>query len=345
MGFLRTVLHYAQTAWSIVFGLPGDVGHALSEIWKFIGSVHALLDNLFSVINRQFLTKDLTLSQVILTALGDILDVLERIKNWIWAHQVNPVRKHLIDRINRLQRWTARRLLAERIFALRLYFLSVAYAFKLVSGERKARIADVKAARAYSLKLTKAALATVQREAVDGYSADRSKRESLIAKLADEIANRNPAIRALVGDMVKLLLDAIEIDNPIARLALGVVLKKVIDSLGIDKVAGNLLGRLIDGIAGHGKPHTLQEVVADIALRLGYLEQQQAEFMEHGGPELEQAGDQWKKYGSLAADVALIGFFGQAVVNPAAWAAEVSNTAGVVVGDTVDAIASLLAKA
>jgi hypothetical protein len=213
-----------------------------------------------------------------------------------------------------------------------------------VAIERKARIGDIKAARAYSVKLVKAALATVNRDAASGYNSDRGRRESLITRLADEIATRNPAIRGLVKDLIKVLLDAIEIDDPLIRVALNTVLAKVVNSLGVDKVAGNLLTRLIDGIAGHGKPGSLRAVTADIAVRLSYLETQQAEFMEHGGPEIMQAGDEWKEYASLLGTAAIVGFFAQAVAAPDAWARELSDTAGVVIDDTVGAVVSLIAK-
>jgi hypothetical protein len=339
------MLHYAQSAWSIVANPGEDIATALQALWKFIGSVHILLAHIFAVVDRAVHSRHLTLSGLLLALAGDLLDALVRLKDWIWSHQVNPVRAHLSDRIGKLRRWTAAMLALEQRYAVSLYFLSLHYAWRQFTVERKARLAEVKAARAYSVKLTKAALATVQREAADGYNADRGQRESLIVRIADEIVNRNPELKGIVGDLVKFLIDALEIDDPLIRVLLNGVLIKVVDSLGIDKIMGNLLSDLIRQVTHGGKPATLQHVIADIAGRLDTLEAQQAQFMEHGGPEVEQAGDLWKSLRTIGFDIAIVGFFAQAATAPQAWATEVADTVGVVVGDTVSAVTSLLVKA
>ena len=50
MGFLNTVINLARSAWNFLTGIPGDVGNALSSLWKFIGSLHALLSNIAAVV-------------------------------------------------------------------------------------------------------------------------------------------------------------------------------------------------------------------------------------------------------------------------------------------------------
>lgn len=344
MGFLRSVLHYARAAWDIIWGLPVDVSHAFEAIWRFAGSIHNLFDNTISIVLRQLHSGHLSLTQLILDAMTDYLNALKRIAHWIWNRQVNPVRLDLIARIRALQRWTARKIAAEHYFAIRLYFLALAYAYRLVSVERSARIAAVNAARAYAATLVKAALATVQRQAADGYNGTLKHRVSVIEKIADGLVNRNPALKIVVSDLIRLVIDAIEIDNPVLRLVIQQALTRIIDSLGIDKVAGSLLSGLIGDLTDSGKARGLQDVTGDIGQRLSRLEGQWADFMAHGGPEIEQAGDQWQAYGSLLTDAALVAFAAQAVAAPAAWAAEVDATAGRVVNDTVGVIASLLKR-
>jgi hypothetical protein len=194
------------------------------------------------------------------------------------------------------------------------------------------------------VRLVKAALATVDREASDGYNSQTKAREGVIAKLADDLALRNPVMKAAVKDLITLMIDAIEIDNPVIRFALAKVLQEVIGKLGIDKVAGQLMQTLINDLTGHGKPSTLEEVSADTARRIGALEDQWADFMVKGGPEIQQAGEQWKAYGSLAIDAAVGYFFYLAATNPAAWARDVNDTAGTVVNVTAEAVVDIIRK-
>jgi len=342
MWFVRTVIHYASLAWNALLGLPGDVSAALQEVWKFIGSVHTLLDHLVSVVLRNLHSGHLQLTWSILKALAELMLAVARIANWIWRHQVNPVRLGLLRQLARLRSWTSDRIDVEHRYATRLYFLALNYAYHLVALERKYRRQAVAAAQHRAAALVKGAIALIQRQASDGYNATRRSRATLIGKIADEIANRNPVIAGVVKDIVSLAIDALEVDDPVIRLVVGQLLTKVIDSLGIDKVLGSLLSSLLDDLIGSGPPRTLEAVTRDIGLRLDTLEQQWADFMAHGGPELEQAGDQWKQYGSLAFDVLIAGFFAQAVTSPQTWSDEVQAVAGTIVNGAVDAVAALV---
>jgi hypothetical protein len=345
MGFLRSVLHYASVAWGLVSGVVANPAQALESVWHFAGSIQTLLDHIVSKVNKDVLSAFLFYISICDKALQDYLRAMSRIARWIWGKQVNPVRVNLNHRIYVLKAWVRRwiaRLIAMIVY---YYFLSLRYSYHLVSLERKYRLADIKFARAWAVRLVKAALATVQRQAADGYNSQTAQRESVIETIADDLAVRNPLIKTAIKDLIKLALDAAEVDDPLIRAAIGLGLARVVDKLGIDRVMGGLLSTLITDLTGGPKPSTLQAVAADVARRLGQLEADQAAFMTRGGPEVEQAGQAWKAWSSALGDAALIAFFAQAVASPVAWAAEVNDTAGVVVGDTVSAIADLIRKA
>jgi hypothetical protein len=341
MGFLRTALAYAKSAWGIVTGIPGDVGSALTAVWKFIGAVHSLLDHLVSIVLKAMHAGHLSLSSTILGAVEDLGRALRRAILWVWHHYVHPVAVNLSRRVIALHKLLdlRTRLLRSMIsLYLRIAMLHADYLF---SDERKWRIQDVNSARAYSVRLSRAMLSAVQAQAASGYNSDAKARASLIQKIADDLAVRNPAVKALVKDFIGILLDAVEVDNPLLRIGAQFALNKVIDKLGIDKVMGDLLSRLVDGLIGSGKPSTLHGVTADIAGRLAAMEAQWADFMSHGGPDVEKAGDWWQLLGDVITDAALVGFITQAVADPVQWAREVNATAGAVVAGSVGVFAGI----
>jgi hypothetical protein len=342
VNFLKSVLHYASAAWSLVAGAVTDPAQALLAVWHFAGSVQSLLDHLFSTVNRDLLTGVVFYLGTVDHALQDYLSAIGRIARWIWGKQVDPVYQHLRRMIIGLQRWTLAWISKLVAMIVTYYWASLRYADQQVGIERSQRTAAVTAARQYSIRLAKGVWTFVQESASRGYNSQTDARESVISKIADDLAVRNPVIKQAVTDLVKLTLDAAEIDDPVIRLALKLALAKVIDALGVDKVAGTLLATLVNDLAGGAQPSTLQEVAAAIAARLAALEGQWADFMVAGGPEVEQAGQAWKAWASIAGDAALVAFFAQAAADPAAWAREVNDTAVTVVNGTVAVIADLI---
>jgi hypothetical protein len=345
LNFLRTVLSYAASAWNIVSGAVTDPAKALQSVWHFIGSVQTLVDHLVGTVNRDLLSGVMEYLGLVDGAFLAYARMINRIWRWIWFRQVLPTKNYLYRLISLERVW---RLAADRRLTalIHYYFIaSMQYAYFWVQRERVWRLAAVAAARAYSVQLVKAALATVQREAADGYNSQTAQRKSVIETIADDLAVRNPVLKSAISDLVKLALDAAEIDDPLLRAAIAVSLRQVVDRLGVDKVMGSLLGALIDDITGGGPPATLQAVTADIAVRLGQLEGDWAGFMTAGGPEIEQAGNAWKGWAGVLGDATLIAFFTQAVTDPAGWAAEVNDTAGAIVNTTFTAVADLIRKA
>jgi hypothetical protein len=344
VNFLKSMLHYAQGAWSFIFGAATDPVKALESLWKFAGSIHQLFSHLFANVSRLLHWRHLSLSALMLTAISDILDALERVKKWVWSHQVNPVRRHLINRIGRLYHWTAHNLFLLRKYDIRLFFAALGYAYRLVKHERAMRIKAVSAARKYTVTLVKASLRTVDTEAAAGYNSGLQARKSLINTIADDIVNNSPLVKGLVKDLIAALEDFLAVDNPVARLALQFALSKVIDNAAVDKVTGSLLKMLISDLTGEHKAETLHDVTKDVSARLTGLEQRWAEFAADGGSEIEKAGEEWKKLGSLPVDLAIVAFLADMVADPAGWARGVNDTAGAVINGAVGAVSAVIRR-
>lgn len=241
--------------------------------------------------------------------------------------QLRVMHAELVRRINQASR-------RDRAYALALFLLEKALRRKAVQqAEHQARM-EVRALHH-----------AIEREAVSGYKAAQNQRLSTIQRVADLIANQNPVTRTLVKDLIAGVLDLVAIDNPVARIALTFLLRHIIDRLGLDKVIGQLLHALLAPLLGQPKPRGLSDVIADICARLNGLEGQWADFMQHGGPEVEQAGDEWKGLTSLVGDAALLVFLGSMCYAPQTFARDLSGTVGAVVNDTIIGATNLLRKA
>jgi hypothetical protein len=336
------MLHYAQGAWSVIFGAASDPVKALESLWKFIGSVHQLFSNLFANVARALHWNHVSLTAILLTALGDLLDAVRRIKAWIWGHQVNPVRIQANARINSLRKWTAHNFWLLRQYDIRLFFASLAYAYRLIRHEQAVRIKAVAAARKYTVTLVKASLKTVDMEAADGYNSGIKARKTLITTIADELVARSPLVKGIVTDLITALEDFLAVDNPVLRLALSFALSKVIDNAGVDKVTGALLQTLIGDLTGEGKASTLEDVTKDVSVRLTGLEQKWADYAADGGSELQEAGEDWQKLASLPVDIAIVAFLADMVADPAQWARDINDTAGAVINGGVAAVTALI---
>lgn len=345
MNFLRSMLNYAKDAWSLIQGAPGDAVSAYRALWKFTGSLHVLFSNLFGNVGRLLHWRHIGFSQTLLNALGDLLNALERVKNWIWKHQVHPLKVRTARDLNRVQKRLLHDLWLLRQYDIRLFFAALGYAWRLFAKERTARIKHDKAGLAYTQKLVKAALATVDKDAANGYNSGLKARKNLVATIANDLADRLPAVKTLVKDLIAALLDFLEIDNPVLRVALGFALNKLVSHEGVDKLTGDMLTRLIGELTGERRVTTLRQVTADASARLTGLEEQWAEFGANGGQQLENVGREIRTLESLPVELSIIAFFAMAVADPQRWASDVSDTAGAAVNKTADAIASLIRKA
>lgn len=342
MGFLRTVLGWAQGAWSALFGAGGNPVDALQKLWHFIGSVHDLFTWLAGGPALSLFGQLVRLVNIIDHAVAELVAMGRRIRGWILAHDILPWVRFLAAIIGRnalKEDADVRALYAEDARDL---LISAAYTERLFQLEHRDMLADVAAARAYALQLDRALHQAIEAEAASGYGGGLHGRLGVIAGLLDDLATHNPVIKGLVGDLVKAVLDLAGVENPVARLALSLLLKEVIGKLGVDKVAGDLVGELVGAITGEAHPKTLHDVIAAIDKRLSVLEGQWAEFMKHGGPEVEQAGDDWKALTGVIADSAILATFALSVADPQAWATGVNDTLGVVTAESIRAVTALI---
>jgi len=315
-----------QGIWSWVNGVLGsglhDIGQALGEF------AHGYIS---------FLKFAFPLQRIEASA-------LDRVMVWLGKTELKALRGLLMELTDGL-----RALIEQRYWQLRhLLVRDLTYLWHqtvlIVSIEARRRQRAVQHAEAQARLEVKALHQLIERQAARAYVPSWNQHLSEAARVADLVAVYNPALRGLVSDVTQGLLDLAAVDDPVARLALGFVIKHIIDRLGIDHVVGDLLQRLAAPILGQPKPRDLGMVIKDLGDRLGALESQWADFMKHGGPEVEQAGDEWRDLASPLVNVSLLALFGLAYADPSAWARDVSGTVGKLVSDTLLAAAGLIKK-
>lgn len=345
MGFLKTLGSLASGAWAAIFGGSGSFTSTLQKFWSYITGLHGLLGWLISDPLLAAVRAILHLAQIMEKGLEALRDALGRIGNWVWVHQVYPVEKLLLARIAGLRAWTQLQLQIMRRMVITLYFAAEAYTRMLVGQERQQRVAAIKSEHASMLANIRALHQAIEKEAASGYTTGTPDRKTIIKSLLTDLAGRNPAVKALAGDLIKIVVDLDTIDNPLLRYAASKLLTEIIDHLGIDKVISDLIGRLIGPLAGDPRPAGVYDVEKDVAARLAALEQQWSDFMADGGPELEQAGKGWKDGGSLVVDAAILAFAGLAVSDPNAWSTGVADTIGAGAAAAMTSIVDLIQHA
>lgn len=342
MNLFRTLAGWARSAWSALTGLPGDVAAALEKTWHYITNVHNALSWIVGYPQLRAVLHFLYGISALHAAQAAIERALHDLARWVWITWLRPGFARLNRRISALAAW-ARLMFARTWLQMhRLYLASLAYTRKLVGIERAARIKADQAEHAAMLRAVAACLATVQREASSGYNAGTRARLSIVAQLLHDLADRTPAVRGLVSLLVKAVFDLETVDNPVLRFGISKLLSELIGHLGVDKATGDLIGRLLGPFTGGGQPTDLHGTEKAVADRLTALEQQWADFMTAGGPEVEQAGREWKDLTGIAADTAILGMAGLAVADPQAWATGVADTIGVAGNDTLDAVIHLI---
>lgn len=345
MGLLGSLINWGKSAWSFITGQAGAIADGFSKLWHYITSVHNLLSWITGVPVLDTLSGLVNFARDLVSMNEAILAALARIATWILNHLIMPwVRKILllIAQLRAKEAADVKMLVADDIEGLRL---AEAYTEKLVGIERAARVADVKAARAYALALVRAVHQAIENEAASGYEVDQHERLSVVQRILDDLATRNPAVRGLVATLVRGVIDLAGIENPLARLALGVVLSRIVTQLGVDRAAGDLVSRLLGPLIADNHPKDLHDVIKDICDRLTGLEDQWADFMVHGGPGVMAAGDDWKRITGLVADGAMLVMFAQMTTDPTGWAREVASTLGAVANDAIIGTEQLIRRA
>jgi hypothetical protein len=344
MGVFSTMLAYAITTAAALAGISTNLPATLSALYQFTDSVRTGL-SLVVVEGLGPVTFQLADGLAATFTLGRALrDAINRAAPWIWANMIVPVWHRLDIKINTLNSQTAAKIADVRSFAYSLYVDAVRVATTLTTTERNARIQDVNLARAQAQALTKALHQAIENEAATGYRSGRGDRSSPLKALADDLHARG-LIDAVV---TKLLIEAADVLVNTADPALAAVVDRVIGQVikksGVGKDLGDYLYGLIVPGAGGPDPKDLPGVTADVSQRLSKIEGWISDFMLSGGPEVKDAGRQWKSATSLTVDALFLAFAGQAVAAPDAWAREMADTVGVVANGALSGIVDLLER-
>lgn len=247
-----------------------------------------------------------------------------------------------------------RRAAIDRLRAeLKLYIDTIALNLaRAIQNEVANRKAAIQALRNYVdqqvAKLTaliNTILPTVDKEASKGYNSARGQQSDVLSHALTDIAVDNPAVKAIVGDLVKVVVDLAEVDDPLIRVAAQVILKQLIDRLGVDKLAGGLIGDLLGAFLGMGPPKTLQDVETQTAQRLAAGETQWQQFYANGGDDIETLGKQMRESANPVFTAVLAAYFAGAVTDPAGTAAAtdavVTPAADAILGPVIATLGAL----
>lgn len=342
MNPIGTLIRWGKDALHAILGGASDITGVLRKVWGYVTNVHNVFAWLLGGPELRYILSALYHMSIVHLGVVAIRDTLRAIAGWIWATMVRPVRDALNRRISQLAAWIRAQLIILRALVITLYRASLAYTRQQVGIERSARIKAIQAEHAAMLKAVAACLATVQRQAAGGYNSVNRERLNLIARLLNDVADRQPEVKGLVTLLVKSVVDLETVDNPVLRFGISKLLTEIVGRLGVDRVTGDLIGRLLGPWTAGGRPGNLSAVERDVALRLNALEDQWAEFMAAGGPEVEQAGREWRDISGLVTDAAILGMFTLGVTDPAVFARGVADTIGIAGNDALDAIVRVI---
>lgn len=318
MGFLDSLISAARSAWNFIFGLPGDIGRALAGIWQFARQVQQVADYVLSHPLTELLN---ALALFAAYATGNheaALHAIVRIDPWIFRNRILPLRAQVLRWFAQLEARIAY-LFAQAYLYINLKFRQAeAYTRQLVAAEHKDMLAHFTAAERYAFLQALTRKKEIEQEAADAYNAHLAARLGLAGRLADLIAAHNPAVAGLVRPIVAAVIDLAGVENPLARLALAFLLRQLVNRLAVDKVAAQLLDDLVGPILGTPRSHGVADTVNGLSARLEAVERRWADFMDHGGPEVEQAGTDWKDMDGVVTDTALLAFMASTIADPVA---------------------------
>lgn len=344
MDWLKTLQHWASNAWGSIFGAIANPVSALTGLWHYITSLHDAL----AWLGANPLVKGYKSFLLNFTVIGLAIRAgqaaIGRIGTWVWQHEVKPVRDQLRAYIAAVKAWAVAMFAAQQAEIVRLYLASLAYTRQLVGIERAQRMKGDRLEHAAMLKAVAACLATVQQQAASAYNAGLNARLGVIGTILEDMAGHTPLIKDAVEFLLKDWVDIENIDDPVIRWAANKAIDEIVNNAQVDKAAGSLAQTLLGPIIGQPRARGLHDVIADISTRLAAMEAQWAQFMKDGGPEVEQAGKEWKDVTGTLVNLGFLGFTGLAVADPTAWATGVADSVGTVANDSVGAIVGLIGK-
>lgn len=340
-----TIEQWAKDAWSAGQNVARDIESAVDDLWSFASSVLSGLATLAEHALEPLAHIVYDEADALLTIIRDTRDAVDRVAWWVDTYLLEPVRATLQLEINTLRA------------AMLLDFQNLTYLVELLHAQETAYInmrmlyesQDRVAGDAFGLANTQAAVTalhqTIEKEAVAGYAAGQGIRSNMIQQLASDLNVRGLLDTASTDILIKAVDVLVDIDDPELAAVANKIVSEIIKKSGIGDDLGDLIDRLIQPGPGGAKPKDLTGVIADITYRIGQLEGWISNFMLKGGPEVEDAGSQWKTLNSLIVDAGLLAFFAQAVADPAAWATEVADTVGVVANGALGSIVDLISHA
>lgn len=316
------------------------------------GSGNPILDFIDSVASniKQLVTQPLKRFVKAVEAHASILEWLLPVQihgllalaTWVYNDVKRGIERMIMTQIDALRAWAYAQFKdVYYILALAITVLRSQLTMR-IRAETMARVRAVAHAEAQAKQEIRALHQAIEREAARAYHSGDSGHLSAVSILGDAISAAEPTVKHLVGRIVQYAIDLAEIDNPLIRFVAGKLLSYLIDKLGIDKIAGEMLSSLVLPVGHLGAPNGLSEVVTAVCGRLAGLEQWNATFMADGGPEIIHAGEQWRNVDSPVTSIALLGLFTAMVVTPNQWAVAISDTLGVVVSDTITAVAEMI---
>jgi len=177
----------------------------------------------------------------------------------------------------------------------------------------------------------------IDQRAAAGYDPTLRARGNTLTKLLDTVVAHDPLAASLVSRLATFIIDLAGVEDPIVRIAAQLILKQVIDRFGIDTALHAMLSDLVGSILGGGQPKTLTDITADIGNRLDALEAGEAALAP-----LAPEADQLHELGTLAFDVALLGYLVAAVAAPVATADDTVAVLAPVTGPLLAPVRSLL---
>ena len=344
MNWWDSLTKQAGNAWAAIINLGGAIGSGLTAEWRFTASlVKGALFQLTHPINTVE-QQAAILAGLFTGNMTAVHNAVNRLEGWTHATIVAPLHTLINGLYMRLLG-----IIMSNVHRLWKRIDQVAaetraWVIRVVLRERAARIKADNRLHAYARSQALWALQTVQREAASAYRGSYHDRRSAASKVLSAIVARNPLVRGLVSRVVTVLLDVASVENPLVRLAAGFILTKVVSGLGVDKALGDLASVLLRPLLAGGPPADLHGVIADLAARVQAVEAQWVTFMADGGPQVEQAGQQWRNTTTLSVDAALLAFAVAGVVNPAATARELSSVIRPVGTATIAHISSALGR-
>lgn len=342
MDVFGSIANWANSAWDGLQSVGGSFFDALNKVWHLSASIVMALGWLVLQIISPGFTIVYNEEQALFQIVRALRDAIDRVGWWVWETMILPTRADYITRIFVLQQIMLVKFQQLTNLVYVLYFVERQYTEVLVATERNQRIADIKAARAYALALTQQLHQTIENEAVSGYKAGLGIRTTMLQQLAEDLNVRGILDTVTTKLLIKAADALVDVEDPLLAAVANRIIGEIIRKSGLGADLGDLLDRLIDPSSNGGTPKDLPGVIEAITHRIGELEDWVSQFMLDGGPEVEDAGRQWKVLNSLVVDAGLLAFFGQAVLQPEAWAREVNDVVETVADATIGSIMDLI---